>query len=128
MIAGALFVAIGFACGLFLRFAGFAVVTTVTIVAYAIATVAAGIAGLALALAILIALIALQVGYFTAAVCRIAVNRWRAGTDTAKNSATPNEFQERRPPLSACGFGKPFHRPAVLSDAIRRDDCANKLR
>jgi hypothetical protein len=92
MIAGALFAAIGFVCGLFLRFAGFAVVTTVSIVAYAIAIAAAGIAGMAFPLAILIALIAIQVGYFTTVVCRIALNRWRKGIDTAKNSATPNEF------------------------------------
>jgi hypothetical protein len=108
MIAGTILVAIGFACGLFLRFVFFAAVLVVIVAARAIAIAAAGTTGWALAYEIVFALIALQVGYFLAVVYRIAWQRRRAGLAVDRGAPTSDEPRKEGPPLHARTFGKPL--------------------
>jgi hypothetical protein len=90
MIAGLLFFAVGCGCGFSLTFFGFALVLVVGVPVYAIAILALGITGAGFAFAILVALVAMQVGYFSAILCRIAFRRLRGRSRNAKESPTPS--------------------------------------
>jgi hypothetical protein len=89
MIAGLLFFAIGCGCGFSLTFFGFALVLLIGVPAYAIAILALGITGAGFAFAILVALVAMQVGYFSAILCRVACRRLRGRPRDATELPTP---------------------------------------
>ena len=98
MIAGLLFFAVGCGCGFSLTFFGFALVLVVGVPVYAIAILALGITGAEFAFAILVALVAMQVGYFSAILCRIAFRRLR------RRSRDANELPSPSPPQGGSSF------------------------
>jgi hypothetical protein len=90
MIAGLLFFGVGCGCGFSLTFFGFALVLFVGVPAYAITILTLGITGAEFAFAVLVALVAMQVGYFSAILCRVAFRRLHGRSRDANKSPTPS--------------------------------------
>jgi hypothetical protein len=78
MITGAVFFALGYVCGLFLRFPLFVTVLLLSIPVYATLQGLSGAGAQRLAYDVVISTVALQVGYFAAVVHQILCRRLRA--------------------------------------------------
>ncbi len=89
MAEGIIFVAIGFVCGLFVRFFSFAIVLILSVVAYIVKLALDGESGTAMIIPILVAIVGLQVGYFIAIVYRMSMVRLR-GRQSPRRTELPD--------------------------------------
>jgi hypothetical protein len=96
MLAAALFIAAGFACGVILRFGAFAIGVAAFIAGYGLLIGSVSASWKALAIELLLALLFLQVGYVGAAVARIFLTKLKAlSPGLSRRHASPHVARAR---------------------------------
>ena len=97
MLAGTLFIAAGFACGVILRFGAFAIGVAAFIAGYGLLLGSGTASWKVLAVELLLALLFLQVGYVGAVVARIFLTKLKARSPgLARRNASPHVARTRK--------------------------------